>query len=353
MKLVITGSEGIVGRLLMAAFPGAIGVDRVNGADVVVDFDTVDYASEPMRGVLAGADAIIHLAAEPYPYKADAAHWQSVINAARFFAAAAAAGVPRFVVASSGWAVPMAGQYLSPYSHSKRVMEALADMYDVDTAASGASCASAGCRARGTTSRAIPNGSRRCCGATSGSSPNSARRWRTDRQISLHFAKVPQWFFRLSGGLPMTTELRPADPLEADAIRDLVRAAYAKWMPVIGREPRPMQVDYRNAVHQHQFDALVADGRIVGVIETELRGDHVWIENVAVLPESQGKGLGRRLLAHAERKAIEAGCLEVRLLTNGAFAANLSLYGSLGYIVDRQEDFMNGTAVYMSKKLTR
>jgi nucleoside-diphosphate-sugar epimerase len=132
VKLVITGSEGIVGRILMAAFPGAIGVDRVHGADVVVDFDTVDYASEPMRGVLAGADAIIHLAAERSPYEADAAHWQSVINAARFFAAAAAVGVPRFVVASSGWAVPMAGQYLCPYSHSKRVMEALAAMYDVD-----------------------------------------------------------------------------------------------------------------------------------------------------------------------------------------------------------------------------
>ncbi len=131
MKLVITGSKGTVGSLLMAAFPGAIGVDRVAGADVVIDFDTVDYASEPMRGVLSGADAIIHLAAEPSPYKQDASHWQSVINAARLFAAAGAAGVPRVIVASSGWAVPMAGQYLGPYSHSKRVMESLAAMYDV------------------------------------------------------------------------------------------------------------------------------------------------------------------------------------------------------------------------------
>ena len=56
MKLVITGSLGRVGSRLMAAFPGAIGVDRAAGADVVVDFDRVDYDAEPMRGVLTGAE---------------------------------------------------------------------------------------------------------------------------------------------------------------------------------------------------------------------------------------------------------------------------------------------------------
>ncbi len=131
MKLVITGSEGNVGRRLMAAFPGAIGVDRVPGGAAVIDFDTVDYAAEPMRGILANADAIVHLAAEPSPYQPDAVHWQSVINASRLFAAALAAGIPRFVVVSSGWAVPMPGQFLNAYAHSKRVMEALAAMYDV------------------------------------------------------------------------------------------------------------------------------------------------------------------------------------------------------------------------------
>ena len=114
-----------------------------------------------------------------------------------------------------------------------------------------------------------------------------------------------------------------------------------------------MQADYQKALHEHQFDVVVENGQIVGLIETVLRGDHVWIENVAVVPDAQGRGLGRRLLAHAERKATDAGCLELRLLTNGAFDANVSLYGSLGYIVDRQEDFMNGTTVYMSKRLAR
>jgi nucleoside-diphosphate-sugar epimerase len=129
-KLVITGAGGRVGRRLMAAFPGAIGVDRAAGSGVVVDFDNADYSADPVRGVLAGADAIIHLAAEPSPRAPDPVHWQSVINAGRLMNAALAAGIPRFVVASSGWAVPMEGQHLNAYAHSKRVMESLANMYD-------------------------------------------------------------------------------------------------------------------------------------------------------------------------------------------------------------------------------
>jgi ribosomal protein S18 acetylase RimI-like enzyme len=148
-------------------------------------------------------------------------------------------------------------------------------------------------------------------------------------------------------------ELRPAEPGEAAAIRDVVRAAYAKWVAVIGREPRPMQADYQKALHEHQFDVVVEDGQIIGLIETMQHPDHLWIENVAVLPAAQGRGIGRRLLSHAEHKARTAGRAEIRLLTNGAFAANLSLYSSLGYAVDRQEEFMNGVAVYMSKRLAQ
>jgi ribosomal protein S18 acetylase RimI-like enzyme len=37
-----------------------------------------------------------------------------------------------------------------------------------------------------------------------------------------------------------------------------------------------------------------------------MRLDHLWIENVAVAPEGQGRGYGRLLLAHAERRAAES-----------------------------------------------
>ncbi|PZV39498.1 GNAT family N-acetyltransferase [Mesorhizobium kowhaii] len=145
--------------------------------------------------------------------------------------------------------------------------------------------------------------------------------------------------------------LRPAEPADAPAIRDIVRAAYAKWVPVIGREPLPMRADYDKAVAEHPFDLAVEDGGIVGMIETMVAEDHLWIENVCVAPRAQGRGIGRLLLEQAEHKAIEAGRRELRLLTNGAFEANVSLYKRCGYIVDREEPFMGGVTVYMSKRL--
>ena len=152
-------------------------------------------------------------------------------------------------------------------------------------------------------------------------------------------------------------ELRPAEPHEAAAIAGIVRAAYARWVPAIGREPLPMRVDYAKAMQEHRFDVVVAtvvDGQtIVGVIETMQRDDHIWIENVAVAPEAQGSGIGRLLLDHAERLAMAAGCFEARLLTNAAFEANVALYRRLGYVVDREEPYLNGITVYMSKKLAR
>ena len=148
-------------------------------------------------------------------------------------------------------------------------------------------------------------------------------------------------------------QIRRAVAADADAVRALTRAAYAKWVPVIGREPLPMRADYDKAVAEHPFELAVADGRIVGMIETMLADDHLWIENVCVAPQAQGRGIGRLLLERAEQRALEAGRPELRLLTNGAFEANVLLYKKHGYTIDREEPFMGGMTVYMSKRSTR
>jgi ribosomal protein S18 acetylase RimI-like enzyme len=149
-----------------------------------------------------------------------------------------------------------------------------------------------------------------------------------------------------------TLRLRPGLRDDADAIRELVRVAYAKWVPLIGREPMPMRADYAVALAEHDFDLLVDGETIVGVLETLHHPDHLWIENIAVHPDRQGQGLGRRLLKWAEKRAEVAGTSELRLLTNQAFESNIALYQRVGYRIDRTEPFvLGGTTVYMSKSL--
>lgn len=145
--------------------------------------------------------------------------------------------------------------------------------------------------------------------------------------------------------------LRIATSADTGAIRELVRAAYAKWVPLIGREPRPMLADYDRAVREHRIDLLFLADRLVGLIETLLLHEHLWIENVAVSPNEQGRGYGRHLLAHAERLAVAGARPEIRLLTNAAFAANVQLYQRVGYATVRSEPFMGGTTLHMRKAM--
>ena len=148
----------------------------------------------------------------------------------------------------------------------------------------------------------------------------------------------------------MTEEVwRPAAPEDARAIADLTRAVYAKWVPVIGRLPLPMQVDYAEAVLAHAFTLVERDGELIGLIETEDRADHLYIVNVAVAEASQGQGLGRRLVANAEDAARAKGFAEVRLMTNALYEVNIRLYEILGYEIYAREPFSNGVRVMMRK----
>ncbi len=147
--------------------------------------------------------------------------------------------------------------------------------------------------------------------------------------------------------------LRRATPADATAVRDLTRAAYAKWVPVLGREPKPMTADYDVAVRDHSVDMLYLAGELAALIEMHPETDHMLVVNVAVSPDHQGRGLGRALLAHAEELTRSLGLGEMRLYTSVHLTENVKLYERVGYKVDREEEASPhlGVFVHMSKPL--
>lgn len=147
--------------------------------------------------------------------------------------------------------------------------------------------------------------------------------------------------------------IRRATQSDAAAVRDLTRAAYSKWTSIIGREPKPMQADYAEAIQHHLVDLLFADGELAGLIETVPEPTLLLIKNVAVSPAHQGRGFGRRLMTHAEQLARSVNLPGLRLYTNKAFAENIRLYLGLGYAIDREEAISDGALVHMSKSLRR
>jgi hypothetical protein len=70
-------------------------------------------------------------------------------------------------------------------------------------------------------------------------------------------------------------ELRRATPADANVVRELSRAAYAKWVPLIGREPLPMTADYDRAIAQHIIDLLEEGGQLLALVEMIPEKDHL------------------------------------------------------------------------------
>lgn len=135
---------------------------------------------------------------------------------------------------------------------------------------------------------------------------------------------------------------RRAGENDVEIVRSLTHAAYAKWVPVIGRRPKPMNTDYEHAVRVHVIELAYLDGELAGVIEIVPANDHLLLENLAVAPAHQRQGLGHRLMARVEAMARARGLPQVRLYTNKAFTSNLDFYQKLGYALEREEPIKGG-----------
>ena len=144
--------------------------------------------------------------------------------------------------------------------------------------------------------------------------------------------------------------LRLAIATDRAAIAALVDAAYAHYVPIIGRKPRPMLDDHAARVAAGEHFVCHDGADLVGVITlTSGRADALHIFNIAIDPRAQGRGLLRPLLDFAEQQARARGLDWLTLYTNVAMTRNRAIYNHLGFVETGEEEGGGYRIVHMER----
>jgi len=99
---------------------------------------------------------------------------------------------------------------------------------------------------------------------------------------------------------------------------------------------------------------VAVDGdALLGLIVMWVEPDHLYVDNVAVMPEAQGRGIGSLLLDVALDEARRTGQREIRLYTNELMTANLTYYPRHGFRETHRAQAEGYRRVYFSRTVDR
>ncbi|PKM05085.1 MAG: GNAT family N-acetyltransferase [Gammaproteobacteria bacterium HGW-Gammaproteobacteria-6] len=131
-----------------------------------------------------------------------------------------------------------------------------------------------------------------------------------------------------------------------------VHSAYAHYEQRIGCPPYPMMQNYQDVIRDSEVHVALLDNSLCGILVLSQGPEGFLLDNIAVNPNAQGKGIGKVLMGLAEQRARSAGFDSIYLYTNELMFENRSLYARLGYVeYDLRRE--NGLSrVYMRKALS-
>lgn len=146
--------------------------------------------------------------------------------------------------------------------------------------------------------------------------------------------------------------IRLGQPADAPALAQIAQAAYAKYLPRMKRAPAPMNADF--AAHCRRDLVYVCAGEtgdLLGYAVLLRKGETPLLDNIAVLPQAQGQGIGARLLAQVEADLAAAGDAAYSLYTNEAMHENLGWYQRHGFVETHRRTEDGYRRVYLRKQL--
>lgn len=142
---------------------------------------------------------------------------------------------------------------------------------------------------------------------------------------------------------------RPATAADLPRVHEVIAAAYAKYRTRMEILPAPVLRDYTGPVQQGLL--WVVGDPVMGLASLIPETDALLIENVAVHPDAQGTGLGRRLLEFAEQEAARHGLTRVRLYTHEVMTESQAVYARLGYQEVRRATEDGYRRIFLAKDL--
>ncbi|MFJ3903665.1 GNAT family N-acetyltransferase [Streptomyces sp. NPDC090025] len=141
---------------------------------------------------------------------------------------------------------------------------------------------------------------------------------------------------------PTPLVFRAASFVDVPELVELVESAYrgdssrAGWTTeadlLDGRRTDPESI--REMIEDPRCVLLVAErsGELVACCQLEQRDEHAYFGMFAVRPGLQGAGLGKEVIAEAERRAREAGAGEMRMTVIQVRAELIAFYERRGYV---------------------
>jgi ribosomal protein S18 acetylase RimI-like enzyme len=95
-----------------------------------------------------------------------------------------------------------------------------------------------------------------------------------------------------------------------------------------------LAIDKKLAVSDGLFFVALAGIDVIGTVLAGYDGHRGWLYSVAVHPSHRRKGLGAKLVRHAERALTARGCMKINLQIVSANEDVKGFYESLGYSVE-------------------
>jgi ribosomal protein S18 acetylase RimI-like enzyme len=145
--------------------------------------------------------------------------------------------------------------------------------------------------------------------------------------------------------------IEKAVPSDAEEILKLQRLAYQSEAEIYNNfKIQPLMQTLEEATAEFAESIVlkaVADGKIVGSVRVEQKGNTAYIGKFMVLPEYQNQGIGKRLLQAIES---EVSVSRFELFTGFKSEKNIAVYEKSGYGIFRTESVADGLPfVYMQK----